>query len=77
MAEEAGALSGVNTAMLEPMVRDLLCEPTAVVAEEWSYRPLSGGARDRLGLYGVTGSAHVGGVFRPWGAGRQDVGRRG
>jgi hypothetical protein len=66
MAEEAGALSGVNTAMLEPMVRDLLGEPTAVVAEEWSYRPLGGGASDGLGLYRVTGSARVGAASYPW-----------
>ncbi len=66
MAEEAGALSGVNTAMLEPMVRDLLGEPTAVVAEEWSYRPLGGGASDGLGLYRVTGSARVGAASHPW-----------
>ena len=44
MAEDAGALSGVDTAMLEPMVRDLLGEPAAVVAEEWSCLPLGGGA---------------------------------
>ena len=66
MAEDAGAMSGVNTAMLEPMVRDLLGEPAAVVAEEWSYRPLGGGATDGLGLYRVTGSGRVGGVSHPW-----------
>jgi hypothetical protein len=66
MAEDAGALSGVGTAMLEPMVRDLLGEPTAVVAKEWSYRPLGGGASDGLGLYRVTGSGRVGGVSCPW-----------
>src|SRR5918993_5745252 len=66
MAKDAGALSGVNTAMLEPMVRDLLREPTAAVAEEWSYRPLGGGATDGLGLYRVSGSGRAGGVSHPW-----------
>jgi hypothetical protein len=48
------------------MVRDLLGEPAAVVAEEWSCRPLGGGAGEGLGLYQVTGSAHIGGVSHPW-----------
>ena len=51
MAEDAGALSGLDTATLEPMVRDLLGEPAAVVAEGWSCRPLGGGAGEGLGLY--------------------------
>ena len=66
MAEDAGGLSGVDTATLAPMVRDLLDEPAAVVAAEWSCRPLGGGASEGLGLYRVTGSARVGGATRPW-----------
>jgi hypothetical protein len=66
MAEDAGALSGVNTAMLEPMVRDLLGEPAADVAREWSCVPLGGGAGEGLGLYRVTGSAHVGSASHSW-----------
>jgi Phosphotransferase enzyme family len=66
MAEDVGSLSGVNTAMLEPMVRDLLGEPAAVVAAGWSCRPLGGGASDGLGLYRVTGSARVGAASHPW-----------
>ena len=66
MAEDASGLSGVDTATLEPMVRDLLGEPAAVVAEGWSCRPLGGGAGEGLGLYRVTGSAHVGGASHPW-----------
>src|SRR5829696_9327357 len=66
MAEDAGALSGVHTAMLEPMVRDLLGEPAAVVASGWSCRPLGGGGGEGIGLYRVTGSAHVGDTSHPW-----------
>jgi Phosphotransferase enzyme family len=66
MAADASALSGLDTATLEPMVRDLLGEPAAVVAGEWFYSALSGGARDGLGLYRVTGSARVGGATQPW-----------
>jgi hypothetical protein len=66
MAEEASGLTGVDIAMLEPMVRDLLGEPIAVVTREWSCRPLSGGAGKGLGLYQLTGSAHVDGVSHPW-----------
>ena len=66
MAEDADALAGLDTAMLGPMVRDLLGEPTAVVAEEWSCRPLGGGGGEGLGLYRVTGSAHVESATHPW-----------
>jgi hypothetical protein len=66
MAEDACALSGVDAATLAPMVRDLLDEPGAIVAEEWSCRPLGGGAGEGLGLYRVTGSARVGGASYPW-----------
>ena len=40
MAEDAGGLSGVDAATLAPMVRTLLGEPAAVVAEGWSCRSL-------------------------------------
>jgi hypothetical protein len=66
MAEDANVLSGVDAATLEPMVRALLGEPTAIVAREWSYRPLGGGAGEGLGLYRVTGSARVRGGTHPW-----------
>src|SRR3954471_3691615 len=66
MAEDVSGLTGVNTAMLEPMVRDLLGEPKAVVAAEWSCRPLGGGIGDGLGLYRVTGSARVGSASQSW-----------
>jgi len=66
MAEDAGALSGLDTATLEPMVRGLLNEPTAVVEDGWSCRPLGGGAGEGLGLYQLTGSAQVGTASRPW-----------
>ena len=66
MAEEASGLTGVDTATLQPIVRDLLGEPTAVIAEEWSCRPLGGGAGEGLGLYQLTGLAHVGGVSQHW-----------
>src|SRR5215217_7095217 len=66
MADDAGALSGVDTAMLELMVRSLLGEPAAVVAREWSCVPLGGGAGEGLGLYQVSGSARVGSASRSW-----------
>ena len=66
MAEDADALAGLDTAMLGPMVRDLLGEPTAVIAEEWSCRPLGGGGGEGLGLYQLTGSAHVESASHPW-----------
>ena len=65
MAEDADALAGLDTAMLEPMVRDLLGAPTAVVAQEWSCLPLGGGAGEGIGLYRITGSAQVGDVSHP------------
>jgi hypothetical protein len=66
MDEDAGDLSGVDAATLEPMVRDLLDEPGAAVVEGWSCRPLGGGAGEGIGLYRVTGSARVGGAAHPW-----------
>src|SRR5687768_1953367 len=66
MAKDVGALSDLDTATLEPMVRDLLGEPVALVAGEWFCSALSGGARDGLGLCRVTGSAHVRGASHPW-----------
>jgi hypothetical protein len=66
MAENAGDVSGVDAATLAPMVRDLLDEPGAVVAEGWSCRPLGGGASEGLGLYQVSGSARVGEATHPW-----------
>src|SRR4051812_14130491 len=66
MAEDVSGLTSVDTAMLEPMVRDLLGEPKAVVAAEWSCCPLGGGIGDGLGLYRVTGSARVGGASQSW-----------
>ena len=66
MAEDANGLSGVDAATLEPMVRALLDEPAAVVAREWSCRPLGGGASEGLGLYRVAGLACVGGATHPW-----------
>jgi hypothetical protein len=66
MAEDAGALSGVDSTMLEPMVRALLDESAAVIAGGWSCLPLGGGGGEGLGLYRVTGSARVGGASRPW-----------
>lgn len=66
MPADAHALAGVDAATLTPMVRELLNEPGAVVAGEWSCRPLGGGAGEGLGLYRVTGSARVSGASRPW-----------
>jgi hypothetical protein len=66
MAEDAGDLSGVDAATLEPIVRDLLGEPAAVLEGGWSCRPLGGGGGEGLGLYRVTGSARVGGASHPW-----------
>src|SRR3954447_6486299 len=66
MAEDGAALTGLDTAMLEPMVRVLLDEPAAVVAQEWWCHPLGGGASEAVGLYRVTGSARVGSATRPW-----------
>jgi hypothetical protein len=66
MAGDTGGLTGVDTAMLELMVRDLLGEPAVVVAEEWSCLPLGGGAGKGLGLYRVTGSPRIRGVSHPW-----------
>jgi hypothetical protein len=48
------------------MVQALLNEPAAVVAGAWSCRPLGGGASEGLGLYRITGSAHVGDITHPW-----------
>jgi hypothetical protein len=66
MAEDANGLSGVDAATLAPMVRELLDEPTAVVTEGWTCRPLGGGAGEGLGLYRVAGSTRVRGATRPW-----------
>src|SRR5688572_21968102 len=66
MAEDAGALSDVDAAMLEPMVRDLLDESEAVIVGEWSCRPLGGGAGEGIGLYRVSGSARIRGATHPW-----------
>jgi len=66
MVEEAGALAGVDPRVLAPKVRALLGEPTAVVANEWSCLPLGGGAGEGLGLYRMSGSAHVEDAIRPW-----------
>ena len=66
MAEDAAGLSGVDAATLAPMVRTLLGEPAAVVAEGWSCRPLGGGASEGIGLYRVSGSACVASAARPW-----------
>jgi len=66
MAAVASDLSDVDAVMLEPMVRGLLGDPTAVVAQEWACRPLGGGASEGLGLYRVTGSARASGTTHPW-----------
>ncbi len=66
MAEDANGLSGVDAATLAPMVRELLDEPTAVIARGWTCRPLEGGAGEGLGLYRVAGSARVSGATHPW-----------
>ncbi len=66
MAKNAGGLSGLDAATLEPMVRALLDEPGAVIAQGWSCRPLGGGAGEGIGLYRITGSARVGGATHQW-----------
>jgi hypothetical protein len=66
MAAESSALTGLDTAMLEPMVRDLLDEPAAVVTGEWSCLPLGGGGGEGIGLYRVSGSARAGDTSHPW-----------
>ena len=66
MTDDAGDLSGVNAATLEPLVRALLDEPAAVVAGGWSCRPLGGGAGEGPGLYQLTGSARASGATHPW-----------
>ncbi len=66
MTEDAGGLSGVTAATLAPMVRTLHDDDAAVVMEQWSCRPLGGGASEGIGLYRVTGSARVRGVIQPW-----------
>jgi hypothetical protein len=65
-AADTGGLSGVDAETLEPMVRDLLGDPTAVVEGGWSCRPLGGGGGEGLGLYRVTGSARIGRDSHPW-----------
>ena len=66
MAKDASGLTGIETSTLEPMVRELLGEPAAVVAEEWSCRPLGGGSSVGYSLYLATGSALVGAASYPW-----------
>jgi Phosphotransferase enzyme family len=66
MAEDVGALSGVDAATLTPMVRGLLDESEAVIVGEWSCRPLGGGAGEGVGLYRVSGSARIRGAIQPW-----------
>src|SRR5688500_8623518 len=66
MAEDAGALSGVDAATLTPMVRGLLDESEAVIVGEGSCRPLGGGAGEGIGLYRVSGSAGIRGAAQPW-----------
>lgn len=63
---DTAILSGVDAAMLAPLVRTLLGEPAAAVATGWSCRPLAGGASEGIGLYRVAGSARVAGVDHPW-----------
>jgi hypothetical protein len=65
MANDGSSLAEIETATLEPLVRDLLGEPAAVV-EEWSCRPLGGGGGEGLGLYQVAGSARVDSGSHPW-----------
>jgi hypothetical protein len=66
MAEDAGDLPDVDEATLEPMVRSLLDDPAATVAQGWSCHPLGGGAGEGIGLYRLTGSARVGDATHPW-----------
>ena len=66
MVENVDDLPSLDAATLAPLVRDLLAEPTAVVADGWSCRPLGGGAGEGLGLYRVSGAAYVDGTSRPW-----------
>jgi hypothetical protein len=66
MAEDVGALSGVDAATLAPMVRELLDESEAVIVGEWTCRPLGGGAGEGIGLYRVSGLARARGATHPW-----------
>jgi hypothetical protein len=66
MAEDPASLVGVETETLEPMVRILLDNPSAVVADGWSCHQLGGGASEGIGLYRVTGSARVARAIHPW-----------
>jgi hypothetical protein len=66
MAEDVGALSGVDAATLAPMVRELLDESEAVIVGEWTCRPLGGGAGEGIGLYRISGLARVRGATHPW-----------
>jgi hypothetical protein len=66
VVEDNGGLSDVDAATLDPLVRSLLGEPAAIVGEDWSCRPLGGGAGEGLGLYRIAGSAQVNGDSRPW-----------
>lgn len=66
MAEHAVGLAGVTAALLAPMVRNLLGDPTAVIGDDWSCHLLGGGASEGIGLYRLSGSASAGGATRPW-----------
>jgi hypothetical protein len=66
MAEDVGALSGVDAATLAPMVCELLDESEAVIVGEWTCRPLGGGAGEGIGLYRISGLARVRGATHPW-----------
>jgi hypothetical protein len=66
MGEEAGARCGLEAATLEPLVRDVLGQPAAVLDGGWSCRPLGGGAGEGGSLYRVAGTARVGPATLPW-----------
>jgi hypothetical protein len=66
MAEGNLALPVIEMATLEPIVRDLLGEPRAVVGAKWTCEPLGGGGGEGIGLYRLTGSARVGRTTQPW-----------
>jgi hypothetical protein len=67
MTEDAPAVPTIEQASLEAIVRDLLGEPQAVLATDWTCEPLGGGASEAaVGLYWVTGSACAGASTRSW-----------
>jgi hypothetical protein len=63
--ETPPSISWLTTNHLSPVVHQLLDEPV-ILNGDWSAKPLTGGARDTLGIWRVAGTAACDDGDRPW-----------